>query len=207
MRDVCYKSSMRLTIRILPLIFAYSFLPAACGGRAAKNDLAEGLIVSLPKQELSNEDVEIQKVLQLGQSEAIVETRVRTAFRLEKVRGKWVAREFRIGQGQWEKIGNLTQILEAVKIQETRESLNRIEKAIEKYRQINGHLPVFKDYIVLSDILSPKYLSPLIRLDAWRQPFAAQQTDPDSALIFSAGPDGQYYTEDDIKIRCTSGSK
>jgi hypothetical protein len=121
------------------------------------------------------------------------------AFRLEKVRGVWVVREVRLGHGQWEKVGNLVQALEKVKSEETSEMLSRVAEAILKYRKENGTLPVFMDYIGLSDVLSPKYMTPLIRLDAWRRPLGAERAGADSILLRSAGTDGQFGTDDDIR--------
>ena len=139
--------------------------------------------------------------MQVSGSEAIAETTLKTAFRLEKSRGRWVVREVRLGHGQWEKAGNLFQTLEKVKSEETSEMLDRIDEAIRKFRDANGTLPVFKDYIGLSDLLSPKYVTPLPRLDSWRRPFWAEITQQNSIVIRSAGPDGRYYTDDDLS--CT----
>ncbi len=169
-----------------------------CGKRTVNVDYAKDLIAGIPQGALEKEDVEVIKVTQVGGSEAIAETRLKTAFRLEKVGGKWVVREVRIGHGQWEKIGNLLQALETVKIEETRKSLDRIAEAILKYRDSNGSLPAFKDYISLSDVLSPMYLTPLIRVDAWRRPLYAEHVNANTILLRSIGPDGLFATADDI---------
>jgi len=162
------------------------------------NDLARDLIIQLPREALEKEDVEVLKVIQVSGSEAIAETALKTAFRLEKVRGNWVVREIRIGHGQWEKVSNLLQTLEEVKAIETHEMLDRIADAIRKFREATGVLPEFRDYIGLSDQLSPKYLTPLIRLDAWRRPLWAERTGSASITLRSLGPDGRYGTGDDI---------
>jgi hypothetical protein len=76
--------------------------------------------------------------------------------------------------------------------------LERIGEAIAKYQASNGSLPVFTDYVSLSDLLSPEFLTPLIRLDSWRRPLAAERRDSSSIVIQSAGPDGKFGTGDDI---------
>jgi hypothetical protein len=103
-----------------------------------------------------------------------------------------------LGHGLWEKVSNLVQTLEAIKIEETRQLCDRIAEAIRGYQEANGTLPVFKDYIGLSDLLSPRYLTPLIRLDAWNRSLGAERTDSNSIVIRSAGPDGRFGTKDDI---------
>lgn len=154
--------------------------------------------MEIPQSSLEKEDLEVLKVTRIGGSEAIAETRLKTAFRIEKVKGEWVVREVRIGHGQWEKIGNLTAALEAVKISETEQMLNEIAEAIRKYRESNGNLPVFKDYISLSDQLCPRYLTPLIRLDSWRHPLWAERLNTGVIVVQSAGPDRALGTRDDI---------
>ncbi len=155
--------------------------------------------MEIPATALEKEDLDVWKVTRVGGSEAIAETRLKTAFRLEKVHGEWTVREVRIGHGQWEKITNLLEALEAVKVEETKQILNRIADAIVEYRSSNGTLPVFKDYVDLSDTLSPKYLTPLIRLDSWKHPLSAERKDYTTLVLQSAGPDGKHGTNDDIR--------
>ncbi len=173
-------------------------LLTACGGRSMNSHLARDRIMEIPQETLEKKDIEVINITQVSGSEAIAETTLKTAFRLEKVRGKWVVREIRLGHGQWEKVSNLVQALEEVKIEETRQLCNRIAEAIRGYREANGALPVFKDYIGLSDLLSPRYMTPLIRLDSWNRPFGAERTGSDTIEIRAAGPDGRFGTKDDI---------
>jgi len=173
-------------------------LLAACGGRSMNKHLARDLIMEVPLETLEKNDVEVVNITQISGSEAVAETTLKAAFRLEKHRGKWVVREVRLGHGQWENVDNFAKTLVELKAAETRGMLGRIAEAIGKYRESNGALPVFKDYIGLSDTLSPNYLTPLIRLDAWRHPLQAERTGPDSIVIRSAGPDGKFGTRDDI---------
>ena len=161
-------------------------------------NLARDLITKMPGEALEKKDVEVVNVMQTSGSEAIAETTLKTAFRIEKTGGKWVIREVRIGHGQWEKVSNLYETIERVKIEETGEMLNRLQEAIRKYRDATGKLPEFKDYIGLSDLLSPTYITPLIRLDSWRNPFWADRASTGSIIVRSAGPDGRYFTDDDL---------
>jgi hypothetical protein len=193
---------------ILPLLYlafmriryllASVLLLAGCGGRSMSKHLARDLIMEIPQETLEKKDVEVVNITQVSGSEAIAETTLKAAFRLERHRGEWVVREVRLGHGQWEKVDNFARTLVELKIGETREMLSRIAEAIRKYRESNGALPVFKDYISLSDALSPNYLTPLIRLDSWRRPLQAERTGPDSIVIRSAGPDGKFGTNDDL---------
>jgi hypothetical protein len=169
----------------------------ACGGRKINADIAADAIIGIPGESFAKNDVEVMGIRQTSGS-AIVETKLHAAFRLEKVQNKWVVREVRLGHSQWEKTSNFERALEMVRIEETQKMLVRIAEAILKYRESKGSLPVFKDYISLSDILSPMYLDPMIRLDAWNRPLDAFPQDLKDILLRSAGPDGEFGTADDI---------
>ncbi|NLT66266.1 MAG: hypothetical protein GXX84_06635 [Acidobacteria bacterium] len=181
------------------LLLVVLLFSAGCGGKSMRPGLAEDLIVRMPMEILEDDDIEVKKVTQVSGSQAIAETSLRAAFRLEKEGGKWVVREVRLGHGQWEKIENLSRALDLVKTEETKHMLERIAEAILKYRDAEGELPPYRDYVALSDLLSPSYLTPLIRLDAWRRPLGVEQLDPGVPVIVSAGPDGDFGTGDDIR--------
>jgi hypothetical protein len=193
-----YLACMRI---LLPLFCI--LLTAGCAGRSIGNNHARDVILKAPQSALEKEDVEVTKVTQVGGSEAIAETQLKTAFRLEKVNGEWVVREVRIGHRQWEKVSNLAAALEAVKTDETKTMLTRIADSIRKYRENTGNLPAFKDFIALSDQLSPRYMTPLIRIDSWRQPLEAERPDADTIVLRSAGPDTRFGTPDDISLTVT----
>jgi hypothetical protein len=193
-----YLANMRFLFPLICILLA-----AGCTARSVNNNRARDAILELPQSALEKEDVEIVKISQVGVAEAIVETQLKTAFRIEKVKGTWIVREVRLGHGQWEKVSNLAAALEAVKADETRKMLDQVAEAVRKYRESTGNLPAFKNYIALSDQLSPRYLTPLIRLDSWRQPLEAERPDAETILLRSAGPDGIFGTADDIRHTVT----
>ncbi|MBN1567053.1 MAG: hypothetical protein JXA73_04345 [Acidobacteria bacterium] len=187
-----------LAIMQLRYLLCLILLFTGCASRSINNNVARDRIVRMPQIILEKEDVEVLKVTRIGGSEAIAETRLKTAFRIEKAKGEWVVREVRIGHGQWEKIDNLAAALESVKIDETKQMLEQIAEAIRKYQGTTGSLPVFRDYITLTDQLSPKYLTPLIRLDSWRHPLWAERLSSGDIVVQSAGPDRRLGTKDDV---------
>jgi hypothetical protein len=188
--------NFRMRFKLL-LVFLFLFI-AGCGGRRINPGDARKAIISMPQEVLEKEDIDVTDVMQTSGSEAVAETRVKTAFRLQKENGEWTAREIRIGHGQWEKIGNLEAALNRIKGEETGAMLDSIAGAVMEYRKTTGNLPAFKDYIALSDAITPRYLKSLIRLDAWRNPLRAESFAPDSIRISSSGPDGRFGTGDDI---------
>ncbi|HUI69039.1 MAG TPA: type II secretion system protein GspG [Spirochaetia bacterium] len=175
-----------------------SLVLTACGGRAINPKNAQEIIAS--QGHLGKDTLDIESVSQTGPGEAVVQARLPAAFRLEKVHGKWEIRDVRVGNDQWEKLDDFVAALNAVKTEETRKMLGEVANAIDRYREKNGRLPDFKDYVSLSDALNPDYLTTLIRLDAWRHPLAAVRTATTTVQLISAGPDGKIGTADDIVL-------
>jgi hypothetical protein len=171
---------------------------AACGGHKINNRLAKDLISVNSQAALLENDIEVVNITQISATEAVAAAKLQMAFRLEKKGSRWIVQEARLGHGQWEKIGNLQQALTRIKIEETQIMLEAIAEAIVRYKKINGKTPAFKDYVSLSDLLSPQYLTPLIRLDAWRRPLEAILSENNTIILRSAGPDGTTGTKDDI---------
>lgn len=196
------KSASRLRFH-LPYILAVAFSPlflTACGGRMLNKSMAQVLIANLPGEVLKQEDFVVAGVSQTNASNAVIRTQLNAAFRFHKVGGRWIPREVRLGNDQWENIDDLVRALRKVKEDRTKGYLNAISEAIEKYCRKNGVLPGFNDYASLADLLTPEYLNPLIRLDAWeRQLYAVHLSDSTIRLI-SAGADGKLGSSDDIEI-------
>jgi hypothetical protein len=193
------KKYLPIAVLLLILLFQTALFQTSCGGGGINAKHARNLIVDTPQVVFEKEDVEVVNVRQITRTEAIAETRLKTAIRYEKVGNEWVIREVRLGHGQWEQVSSLVQALETVKAEETRKMLDRIAEAVLKYQETNKDLPAFNDYIGLSDLLSPKYLTPLIRLDAWRRPLGAERVSANTIHVWSAGSDGKEGTEDDIR--------
>lgn len=183
------------------LILVISLIPLlACGGRSIGKSSAQELIARSPVGPFDREEVYIKSVSLTGQRDALVEAGLNAAFRCEKVDGKWVIREVRLGKRQWEKLEDILRALQIVKTEETGKILEQVAAAVERYKSQKGSLPEFKDYVSLSDKLHPDFMTPLIRLDAWQNPLAARKTGANSIELISPGPDGKLGTADDIRL-------
>ncbi len=197
--------AMSFLSRIAPISAALLCLIAlvACGGRSISKKSARDLIVQSPASTFDKDEIYIQSVSLTGQRDALVEATLHAAFRFEKVDGKWVIREVRLGKRPWESLDEIARALQLVKTEDTRKMLAQVASALERYRAKNGALPAFKDYVALSDALFPDYMTPLIRLDAWQNPLAAYRTGAGTVRLLSAGPDGKMGTADDIELTRT----
>jgi len=195
-------SSLKQSRRLVAAIALLSFL-TACGGRAVNKKIARDVLLNNSAWALKKEDIYIDSVNQTGTRDAVVEARLKVAFRYEKDHGKWIIREVRLGQGQWQSLDEFLRALQQARLEGTRRILEQVAAATEKYRQKNGRLPDFRDYISLSDILAPEYLNPLLRLDAWHNSLAAYRVNPDTIRLVSPGLDGRLGTGDDIELTRT----
>src|SRR5439155_20421975 len=115
--------------------------------------------------------------------------------------------EVRLGKGEWQKLDHILRALEQIKTDETRKLLNQVATALERYWEKNGALPEFKDFVSLSDLLSPNFMSSLIREDSLHHPLAAYKNGANSVRLVSPGPDGQLGTGDDIEVVKSFSSK
>lgn len=190
----------RLAVWVLGLPVVLS---PACGGRAINKSAAQRAIVASSGGALRPGDVDVLAAVQTGPGQVVAESDVRVAFALEKTGGEWQVREVRVGGGPWHRLADVIQALDQVKAAETRKSLLAVAAAIDKYRAERHSLPDFEDFVSLADRLSPQYLTPLVRLDAWLRPLFAFRTAPGVVRLVSAGPDGKLGTQDDIEWKGT----
>ena len=187
---------MRFNILLITLLL---FL-TGCSSRKISVDTMRDAIIAPPQQILEKDDIDVVHVTQTSGSTAVVETRVKTAFLLQKVDDVWEVREIRIGNDQWEKVENLAAALSRVKTEQTRLLLEQVAASVKAYHKDTGKMPEFEDYVGLSDVLAPKYMKKLIRLDSWRDPLRAETAGADSIKVTSAGPDLRFDTDDDISL-------
>ncbi len=191
------------SLRALSMLLIPSLFLSACGGRSISKNAARQLIAESPLGLTGQEAVYIDSVNQTGGRDVLVEARLNAAFRFEKINGRWVMREVRLAGRPWEKVEDLVRCIDTAKAEETRRALTRIADAAELYRQKKGSFPEFKDFVGLTDQLTPEFLNPLIRLDAWEQPLVAIISGQAELRLISSGPDRKLGTSDDIEVRRT----
>lgn len=182
---------------IIYAVLAFSL--SSCAGRSINKKTAHRVIVDAPAGIFDKEDVDIRSASQTGPDSALVEAELRAAFALEKIDGEWVIQDVRLGKRPWERLTDIMSALELVREKNTRVVLEQVMAAVEKYRDANGSLPDFSDYVSLSDALCPVYMTPLLRLDAWRNPLFADRTG-NRVRIRSSGMDGSPDTADDLEL-------
>lgn len=193
MRD---KLKIALIVVLLPLAASAT----ACGAKTINKKTAHAVIAGHPSGVFDKDDVEITSAAQIGSNQALVEVQLRAALTLKRDGSEWAIDEARLGKHQWERLDDLLAALQQFKIRAAHAQLEEVAAGVESFWSEHRALPSFTDYVSLADTLSPRHMSPLIRLDPWRIPLAAEHAGPGSVRLISAGPDRIIGTADDISL-------
>jgi len=157
---------------------------------------ARKLIARMAGINLPSDAVRVKSASSLGNS-AVVVAQVETAFRFVKENDKWRIAEIRTGDRNWEDVNSLVRALNAEKTSRVRAELETIATALEAFKRDRGSYIESKSEAQLVDLLSPRYLAQVIRVDAWHQPYEYEGS-RNSFVLRSVGPDGKSNTADDI---------
>ena len=167
---------------------------------------ARCLVAALFGVTLPSDDVRIREVspfgLSFGSSDpsALVDALVQLDFRLVREQRGWQVASVKSGNRDWIDVRGLSASLDQLKRSTANNDLARIAEALDSYRRERGFYVVSDKESVLIDHLSPRYLTPVIRLDPWSRPY---QYDGDQThySLRSLGPDGKPDTSDDIVVK------
>jgi hypothetical protein len=166
------------------------------------NQRARCLVANLFSITLPSDAVRIKDIsgLSIGtQPSAIAVTLVQADFRLTKDSGGWHVTGFRSGNRDWTTVESAPSVLDSVKRERTTEDLKAIATALEAFRKERGSFVISDKHSALIDVLTPRFLSRVIRVDSWRHAYR-YHGEHDTFTLRSLGPDGKENTTDDIVI-------
>jgi hypothetical protein len=185
-----------LTIGAVASAFLFTSTRAA-GDLTAKE--ARRLIARMAGIQLPSDAVRVKEVSAMGNSATVV-AQVETAFRFDRGGdGKWRVAEIRTGDRRWEDVDMLVKALNSEKSARARAELESIATALESFRRERGSYVEAKTEAALIDMLNPRYLPRVIRVDPWHRPYEYEGTRT-SFVLRSAGPDEKPNTADDVTI-------
>ncbi len=187
-----------VTARYASMILLALLLLPACGKNVERQvrDAArqfDGL-------DLPASQVEVVKLEESGDF-AIAELRVSTAVKLVRKGDGWEVDEVRLGDRRWEKAETILAALGLEREKETRTRMQQVASGVRLYFAQENRLPAVDGFTALIDLLTPRYLQAVVRLDAWSQPFSYRALSERSFELRSAGPDGEFETGDDVVLR------
>lgn len=165
---------------------------------------ARCLVAELFGVELPSDDVRIKSLSGFGvplasEESAIVVAQVRLGVRFARAGKGWHVSEIKSGRREWSSIGNISDAVASVKKSKATEDMKALADALEVFRRERGSFVVTDQHPALIDHLSPRYLTQVIRLDPWHNPYQYQGERAQFTLR-SAGPDGKLNTGDDIVL-------
>jgi hypothetical protein len=145
--------------------------------------------------------IEIRRVISQNDVRTIAESTVTMGFRFKHGRrsSDWTIEAARLGDRDWIDTGDLLATLNEGRRRSTLALMQELAAAIEKYRQEKGALPPAKDVRELNDVLHPRYIGQLVRVDGWGHEIDYSASGSTFRLR-SRGPDGRPFTADDLVV-------
>ncbi len=188
-----------------------SFQPANCeaadaarkstelSNRRARCVLANLIGVTLPSDAVRIKEISAGLPLASTQS-ALVEAIVTLDFRFSREgKSDWKLSGVRGGSHAWVDPEQVSAAINNSKTSQARAEMQMIAAALERFRAKRGSYITSKNHAVLIDLLSPDFLSRIIRVDPWQRPYEYDGTS-DHFTLRSAGPDRKPNTPDDIVL-------
>ena len=167
---------------------------------------ARCLVAGLLGVSLPSDDVRIRDVSPFGFSfgssdaSALIVALVRLDFRFVRDRRGWQVADVKSGNRDWISVVGISASIDEAKRSTAINELSLIAQALADYRRDRGFYVTSDKESVLIDHLSPRYLTPVIRLDPWSRPYQ-YDGDQTSFSLRSLGPDGKPNTPDDIVVK------
>ncbi len=152
--------------------------------------------VELPSDAIRIQEVSPAPIPLASRASATIVAWVRVDVRLLNDKG-WRVTELRTGNRDWATLEPLTAAVNQEKQRRARAELESMASALEGFRKDRGFYIVSDSQAVAMDHLSPRYLTRVIRVDPWHQPYK-YQGERDHFTLRSAGPDGKADTPDDL---------
>lgn len=174
-----------------------SFLFVCLGCAKSLEKQAQDQVRTFAKASLGQEQVKVENIRDLG-DHAVAEVQITTGVKMIKKDGEWFIEEVRIGDRHWEKAEDLLTLVREKRSENTLQKMDQIAKGIARYSKVQRETPQVTNFEELMDLLSPRFLERIIRIDGWANPFSYQTQGRDNYDLRSAGPDGALKTADDL---------
>jgi hypothetical protein len=161
--------------------------------------LASFLGVQLPSDAVRIKSVSPFEVPLASHPSALAESIITAEFRFSRDRNGWAVTSFRTGELDWISPEKLVATVNEAKRKQAAEEMESIARALAKFRSQRQSYVSSDSHAVLIDYLSPRFLSRVIRVDPWQEPYR-YLGDRDNFTLRSLGPDRKENTADDIVV-------
>ena len=161
--------------------------------------IAAVLGVNLPSDAVRIKSISPLELPLASRPSAVVESLITADFRFAMDSGKWVITALRTGDRDWVSPEVLVASANEIKRMRAREEMESMARALVRFRSERQSYVMSDSHTVLVDHLSPRFLSRVIRLDPWHEPYR-YRGERDSFTLRSLGPDHKENTADDIVV-------
>ena len=186
---------MRILLALLLLMLS------GCTGARLSSDEARRKISEIATSGLVPDAIEVRRIVSQSDTQVIAESTVTLAFEFRRpnANSEWRVTAVRLGDRDWIDLNELIAAVNDARRRETTANLEKLVTGITNYRQANGATPSANNIVELTNVLHPRYMSDLVRTDAWGRPIAFEASNGAYRLV-STGPDGLRNTPDDIVL-------
>jgi hypothetical protein len=166
---------------------------------------ARCLLAGLLSVKLPSDAVRIRQISGLGlpfasNGSTLVVANMLVDFRITQQASKaWQVTGLRTGDRDWIDLNQVESSLAVAKQRAAASQIQLVAAALDQFQKERGTYVISEQYRVLIDYLTPRYLSRIVRVDPWHQPYQYRGT-RDTFVISSSGPDGKSNTPDDIAV-------
>jgi Type II secretion system (T2SS), protein G len=161
--------------------------------------IASVLDVPLPSDAVRVKAISPLELPLASRPSALVESLVSAEFRFSRDQGGWTVTGVRTGNREWISPETLLLSANEAKRKQARDEMEAIAHALAKFRVDRQTYVSSDSQAVLIDYLSPRYLSRVIRIDPWQEPYRYRGA-RDTFTLRSLGPDRKENTADDIVV-------
>jgi hypothetical protein len=180
------------------VLFLLCLITFGCGKSLEKQ--TQNQVRTLSGADWNKDDITVSDVKESGDY-AVATVTVKTAVKLRRQGSKWLLDEVRLDDRRWESVDRIVAALEAARVKETENRIERISRGVADYRAAHGEIPQVQGFDKLIDELSPRYLDKVIRLDAWSSEFSYEALDSQRFELRSPGADRRLGTADDLMAK------
>ena len=162
---------------------------------------AKEILADLPELKDVQKQIEFQSEISLVPGHTTVTAKIPVTFLLVEEGKKWHVDEIRLTDRQWVKVADLRRALEDKRWLDTQFAMLELAKGLAACYHATYAFPQAKDIVQLTDGLMPRYMSQLVRTDAWGTDFSYQALSGGARYqLASAGPDRKFRTADDLVL-------
>jgi hypothetical protein len=169
------------------------------GTKRARCLIAATLGVQLPSDAVRIQMVSPLELPLASRPSAVVESVITAEFRFARDKSEWVVAALRTGNNDWISPETLVAAANETKVMRAREEMDAMAEALARFRSELHSYVASDSHAVLIDYLSPRFLSRVIRLDPWHQPYR-YRGERDNFILRSLGADRKENTADDLVV-------